>query len=92
MNQAALPTLLNDVVGRLVYLRRMSKAAQQAYERVGDLRQRVRCSLVAEYVARVLDRENSPYFRRDLTQALEAIGWRSVNTDNVRSWKGVVAK
>ncbi len=91
MNEA-LPTLLNDVVGRLVYLRRLSKAALGAYERTDDPRQRVRCNDVAAHVARELDRENSPYFRRDLTKALEAIGWRSVNTDNVRSWKGVVAK
>jgi hypothetical protein len=92
MNQEQVPRLLVDVVGRLIYLRRLSKAATSGYERTTDPRQRVRCNDVAAHVAERLQRENSPYFRRDLTQALEAIGWRSVNTDNVRSWKGVVAK
>jgi hypothetical protein len=89
MNQGA---LLIDVMSRLTYLRRLSKTALAAFRVTDNPKQRVRCSEVAAHVAEVLEKENSPALRADLRHALEALGWRSVNTDNVRRWKGVVTR
>jgi len=76
------------ILQRVLYLAKLRSAALERYDR-GDSPDRIRASVVAKDVATVMDVENSPVFRADLTQALRAAGWRSVKVDNVRLWKGV---
>lgn len=84
--------VLADVLGRLKYLRRLTGCALTHFEATGNPAHRTRANLVAAKVAAELGRENSPTFRRDLAQALRAIGWRDLKPDNIRQWKGVRAR
>jgi hypothetical protein len=82
-------TLLGDVLGRLVYLRKLRRLALKLYERVPDDKVRVRTSQVGQDVAALLDVNYSAYFQRDLNDALKRVGWRTVNVSNNPQWKGV---
>jgi hypothetical protein len=79
--------VLSDVLARLIYLRSLSGAALQI-AKPGVPRDRLRASVLATRVADALGLQDSPWFRRDLTAALRAVGWRSVKTDQIRRWKG----
>jgi hypothetical protein len=76
------------VLNRVVYLAKLRATTLGLFDH-GATPIRIRASEVAKEVARELEIENSPWFRLDLTQALQAAGWRDIRTDNVRYWKGV---
>jgi len=76
------------VLERLAYLQRLKSAALARFG-PGVPSDRLRASEVAAAVALALDVNDSAIFRRDLNLALYGAGWRSVNTANRRSWKGM---
>lgn len=85
-------TLLGDVMSRLLYLRKLRKAALQVFERVGDDRVRVRTTDVGRQVAELVGANVSPFFMRDLNDALKREGWRMVTVGKKPLWKGVRRK
>lgn len=80
--------VLSLVLQRLDRLRVLREAALALFE-LGAPTDRVRASEVAAAVASRVLREDSGWFRRELTEALKLAGWRSVRKGNVRRWCGI---
>lgn len=79
------------ILDRLAHLHRLRAAALELYG-PGQPWDRVRASEVATDVAARLHAQYSAWFRRDLTTALHAAGWRSVKHGNVRLWVAIARK
>lgn len=74
------------ILRRLVYLRSLSDVAVRKWEK-GERKELVKCSDVAKWIAKEMDKIDSPWFRRDVDKALRAIGWRSVTHHHIRLWR-----
>jgi len=80
--------VLAEILRRLLYLAKLRNCAL-AVTLPGGPRDRLRASHLAAKVAVLVDVEDSPWFRRDLTVALRAVSWRSVMVGGVRLWKAM---
>jgi len=81
------------ILERLLYLQKLRTVALAHFAFLGvDSKFRIRASAVSKVVAREIDVNDGPHFRRDLTEALRSCGWRAVFRGHVRMWKGVVTK
>jgi hypothetical protein len=80
---------LKIALKRLVYLQAIRATVLTAFG-PGAPTDKVLASDVAKHVADALGRECSPWLRRDVTQAMQALaGWRSVMNEGYRLWRGV---
>lgn len=80
---------LTLVLERLLYLKRLRETTLELFVHEPGGKDRMRAGQVAAAVAARLDMNDGPNFRRDLTESLRKVGWRSVLVDNRRKWKGV---
>jgi hypothetical protein len=83
--------LLRDVLDRLRYLKRLQAVAEEL-TRAGRPDDRLSAGELAALVAVVVEAEDSPKFRADLSVALRGAGWRSVMRAQIRLWKGHVLR
>lgn len=80
---------LKVALQRLVYLQSIRAAVLSAYG-PGPAKTRVLASDVAAAAAGALGRNDSPWLRRDVAQAMRTLGgWRSVTIEGRRLWVGV---
>lgn len=83
--------VLSEVLRRLLYLAKLRRSAQALTRH--DAAARLAASELACRVSEHVGTEDSPWFRRDLTEALRAVGWRSVmRSGSRRMWKGVALR
>lgn len=83
--------VLAEVLRRLLYLAKLRRSAV-ALTRPDEPAARLAASALASRVSVHVGTEDSPWFRRDLTEALRAVGWGSVNRAGTRMWKGVALR